>query len=150
MSRVQASITIHRDGSVANLSLHSPSKPSRLLSNRGAKAPVNAVSLVKQTVEGTEGDIFRTSRVHSAKSKRSIFRAYRLNPFVESVVVAGKFGHRGGGKTSVQKFIVGIDTLRVEIFRAEFACKHHGTIHNCKEWCSLTPPHPLPNMSFRR
>ena len=48
-----------------------------------------------------------------------MFRAERLNPFVEGVAVAGKFGHSSGRKTSVEKFIVGIDAFRVETCRAE-------------------------------
>src|SRR5215472_18597866 len=52
-----------------------PSRHTARLSNGGAKAPVNAVSLVEQTVEGTEGDILRVSRAHSAKSERSMLCA---------------------------------------------------------------------------
>src|ERR1700722_20770775 len=111
--------------------------------NGGAEFPVNAIALVEHAVKRTESNVLRTARVHSAKSERCIFLADcfladclvnwgtdRLNPFVEGVAVAGEFGHGEGGKTSVQKFVVGIDALRVEIFSAEFTGEHQRAVHN--------------------
>jgi hypothetical protein len=93
--------------------------------NGSAEAPVNTVSLAEEAVEGTESDLFNMTAAHGAKSERSIFCADRLNPFVEGVpVVTGEFRHGDGRKTSVEKFVVGIDALRVEILVAEFAGEH--------------------------
>jgi hypothetical protein len=95
-----------------------------------AEAPINAVALIEQAVEGTESDVFRTARAYGAKTERFIFRSHRLNPFFEGIPVAGEFGHGNGRKSAVQKFVVGINAFRVEILSAEFAGQHQRAIHN--------------------
>src|SRR6202453_1433636 len=111
--------------------------------NGGTELPVNAIALVEHAVKRAESDILATARADGAKSERYIFLAdcfladcllnwgtNWLNPFVEGIAIAGEFWHGDGGKTSVQKFVVGIDALWVEIFGSEFACEHQRPVHN--------------------